>query len=180
MLATKLAYRYTKGEMKELLKSLTVLIDTREQANTHIQGYFDSKCIDHKSKKLDFGDYSFMLPRNDELGIMRDIYFMDQIAIERKASLTELSNNFTHDRTQFENELIRSNGSKLILLVENAAGYEDIIEHNYRTQYKPKSFLATLHSFKHRYDLDTVFIKPEIAGDYIYRSFYYWLREYLK
>jgi ERCC4-type nuclease len=180
MLATKLAYRYTKGEMKELLKSLVVLTDTREQKNTHIRGYFDKKCIDHKTKKLNYGDYSFMLPRNDELGIMRDIYFMDQIAIERKASLTELSNNFTHNRTQFENELIRSTGSKLILLVENERGYQDIIDHNYKTQYNPKSFLATLHSFKHRYDLDTVFVKPELAGNYIYYSFYYWLREYLK
>jgi hypothetical protein len=121
-----------------------------------------------------------MLPENKELGIMRPIYFNDQVAIERKASLTELSNNFTHDRTQFENELIRSNGSKLILMVENTAGYDDIIKHNYSTNYKPKSFLATLHTFKHRYDLDTVFIKPELAGNYIYYSFYYWLREYLK
>jgi ERCC4-type nuclease len=180
MLARKFAYRYTKSEIKKLLKSLTVLVDTREQKNIHIRGYLDKNCIEHKSKKLNFGDYSFMLPENKELGIMRPIYFNDQVAIERKASLTELSNNFTHDRTQFENELIRSNGSKLILMVENTAGYDDIIKHNYSTNYKPKSFLATLHTFKHRYDLDTVFIKPELAGNYIYYSFYYWLREYLK
>jgi hypothetical protein len=87
-----------------------------------------------------------MLPANEELGIMRDIYFNGQIAVERKGTLTELSNNFTHDRTPFENELIRATDSKLILLVENAAGYSDIIQHNYRTNYNPKSFLATLHS----------------------------------
>lgn len=180
MLARKFAYRYTKSEIKKLLKSLTVLVDTREQKNIHIRGYLDKNSIDHKSKKLDFGDYSFMLPENKELGIMRPIYFNDQISLERKANIEELSNNFTHNRTQFENELIRSTGSKLILLVENERGYEDIINHNYKTQYNPKSFLATLHSFKHRYDLDTVFIKPELAGNYIYYSFYYWLREYLK
>lgn len=180
MLARKFAYRYTKSEIKKLLKSLTVLVDTREQKNIHIRGYLDKNCIEHKSKKLDFGDYSFYLPENKELGIMRPIYFNDQISIERKASLTELSGNFTHNRTQFENELIRSTGSKLILLVENERGYQDIIDHNYKTQYNPKSFLATLHSFKHRYDLDTVFIKPELAGNYIYYSFYYYLRNYLK
>ena len=175
-----LAYRYTATEQKKLLKSLTVLIDTREQKNEHITSYLDKKKINYKSKKLNFGDYSFMLPANEELGIMRDIYFNDQLAIERKASLTELSNNFTHDRTQFENELIRATDSKLILLVENAAGYSDIIQHNYRTNYNPKSFLATLHSFKHRYDLDVIFLDHSYSGDYIYHSCYYWLREYLK
>jgi ERCC4-type nuclease len=173
-------YNYTKTEKKELFKSLVVLIDTREQENIHIRGCLDKNCIAHKSRKLEFGDYSFMLPANKELGIAKDIYFNDDIAIERKANLEELSNNFTHDRTQFENELIRSTGSKLILMIENAAGYRDIIEHNYRTQYKPKSFLATLHSFKHRYNMDTVFIEPELAGNFIYYSFHYWLREFLK
>jgi len=111
---------------------------------------------------------------------MKDIYFNEELAIERKASLTELSNNFTHNRTQFENELIRARDCKLVLLVENPAGYEDIINHNYRTKYKPRSFIGTLHSFKHRYDLDTVFIKNGLSGNFIYYSFYYWLREYLK
>jgi len=180
MLATKLAYRYTKSELKELLQSLTLLVDTREQKNKHIKFYLDKKKINYKSKKLDFGDYSFMLPANEQLGIMRDIYFNDQLAVERKASLTELSNNFTHDRTQFENELIRSGSSKMILMIENAQGYKDIIQHNYRTGYKPKSFIGTLHSFKHRYNLEINFIQPEFAGNYIYYSFYYWLREYLK
>lgn len=180
MLATKLAYRYTKSELKELLQSLTVLVDTREQKNQHIINYLDNKGIDHKSKKLNFGDYSFMLPASEELGIMRDIYFNDQIAVEKKASLNELSNNFTHDRTQFENELIRSGSSKLILLVENPKGYKDIINHNYRTKYRPKSFIGTLNSFKHRYNLEVNFLQPELAGNFIYYNFYYWLREYLK
>ena len=175
-----LAYRYTATEQKKLLKSLTVLIDTREQKNEHITSYLDKKKINYKSKKLNFGDYSFMLPANEELGIMRDIYFNGQIAVERKGTLTELSNNFTHDRTQFENELIRATDSKLILLVENAAGYQDIIQHNYRTEYKPKSFVGTLHSFKHRYNLDVVFLDHSFSGNFIYHSFYYWLRNYLR
>ncbi len=175
-----LKYRYTSNEKKKLLNSLKILIDTREKANDHIINYFKRKGVEHKNKKLDFGDYSFMLPANPELGIMRDIYFNDQISIERKANLDELSNNFTHERTRFENELIRSNGGKLILLIENEQGYRDIINHNYRTGYNPKSFIGTLHSFKHRYKLDTIFIDPKSAGNFIYYCFYYWLRDYLK
>jgi ERCC4-type nuclease len=175
-----LNYRYTETEQKKLLMSLIVLIDTREQKNQHIISYLDKKKIEYKSKKLDFGDYSFMLPANEELGIMRDIYFNNQIAVERKSSLTELSNNFTHNRTQFENELIRSDKGKLILLLENSRGYEDMIQHNYRTQYNPKSFLATLHTFQHRYNIEIVFIRPELTGCYLYKCFYYWLRENIK
>lgn len=173
-------YRYTKSEQQLLLNSMEILIDTREKSNNHITDYLDRKEVKYKSKKLEFGDYSFMLPANKTLGIVKDIYFNNEISIERKANLEELSNNFTHDRTQFENELIRSTGSKLILMIENAAGYRNIIEHNYRTQYKSKSFLATLHSFKHRYNMDTVFIEPELAGNFIFYSFYYWLRENIK
>jgi ERCC4-type nuclease len=175
-----LNYRYTETEQKKLLMSLIVLIDTREQKNQHIISYLDKKKIEYKSKKLDFGDYSFMLPANEELGIMRDIYFNNQIAVERKSSLTELSNNFSHNRTQFENELIRSDKGKLILLLENSRGYEDMIQHNYRTQYNPKSFLATLHTFQHRYNIEIVFIRPELTGCYLYKCFYYWLRENIK
>lgn len=175
-----LPYKYTKSERKELLKSLTILIDTREQKNNHIIKYLDKKKIPYKTKKLDFADYSFYLPANDELGINRDIYFNDDICIERKRSLNELSNNFTRNRTQFENELIRASKAKLILLIENVRGYENIIKHNYRTGYKPKSYIATLHTYRHRFNIDVMFIDLGYSGNFIYYTFYYWLREYLK
>jgi ERCC4-type nuclease len=175
-----LPYRYTKKERKELLKSLTVLIDTREQKAEHITNYMKDKGVPYKSKKLDYGDYSFLLPRNPEAGIMRDIYFNTEISVERKRSLNELSNNFTHDRAQFENELIRANNGKLILMIENVKGYQNIIKHNYRTDYKPKSYIGTLHTFRHRYGMEVMFIDPAYSGNFIYYTFYYWLREYLK
>lgn len=173
-------YKYTKKECKELLKSLTVLIDTREQKNEHIVNYLQNKNINYKTKKLDFGDYSFYLPENEEAGIARDIYFNTEISVERKKSLNELSNNFTHDRTQFENELIRSSNGKLILLIENVKGYQNIIKHNYRTKYKPKSYIGTLHTFRHRYNLEVVFIDPAYSGNFIYYTMYYYLYEFLK
>ena len=68
----------------------------------------------------------------------------------------------------------------MMLMIENAPGYKDIINHEYRTKYKPKSFIGTLHSFKHRYNLDVVFVDHNFSGNFIYYSFYYWLRNYLK
>lgn len=176
----KIPYRYTKTELDNLLDTLTVLVDTREQKNRHILNYFDEHEIDHKSKKLNYGDYSFMLPENEELGIAKDIYFNDQLAIERKASLEELSSNFTQRRQQFENELIRANSCKLVLLVEDGRGYENILQHNYNTQYNPKSFIGSLMAFTARHDIGIRFLNAKYSGNFIRFIFHYWLREYLK
>ena len=60
-----------------------------------------------------------MIPANELLGIQRDLYFSDEIAIERKASLDELANNLTADRTRFEDEMLRSKDCKVLLMLEN-------------------------------------------------------------
>jgi len=171
-------YRFTEKELKTLLKSMVILIDTRENVNEHISRWLDKKKIPYKVQKLNVADYSFMLPSNPELGIVRDLYFTDKIAIERKNSLEELSGCFTNTRTAFENEFIRSQG-KVYLLIENAC-YEDIITHKYKTDYNPNSFLASLHSFADRYNISVNFIKDNrYSGQFIYYTFYYWLRNYL-
>ncbi|MCK8828149.1 ERCC4 domain-containing protein [Natroniella acetigena] len=180
MINNKIAYRYTKSELDQLLDSIVILIDTREKKNDHILKYFDKHEIEYKSKKLDFGDYSFMLPRNEELGIARDIYFNNQIVIERKASLEELSGNMTQDRARFENELLRSNQAKFILLIEDEQGYKNILAHKYNTKYNPRSYIGGLMSFQHRYNITIQFLDPVTVGNFIRWEFYYYLREYLK
>lgn len=52
-----------------------MLIDTREQENKHIIDYFESKNSPYEMKKLDYGDYSAYLPKNEELCIHRNLYF---------------------------------------------------------------------------------------------------------
>jgi len=171
-------YRYTDKEIKELLKSMTIIIDSNEQVFDHISDWFDKKKIPYIKKKLDFCDYSFYLPANSELGIERNLYFDKKISIERKRNLEEISTNLGSGRTQFENEFIRSTG-KIHLLIENAS-YEDIINHKYRTEYKPVSFLASLHSFADRYNFSINFLKDnKYSGQFIYLTFYYFLRNYL-
>jgi ERCC4-type nuclease len=172
-------FHYTDNELKTLLKSLTVIVDTREQENSHITNYFEKQNIPYKSRKLDFGDYTFMLPANLELGIVRDIYFTGNIAIERKGSLEELSGNLTNDRARFEAELIRGSRAKLYLMIEDSS-YADIVGHKYRTQYEPKAFLAALKTYEMRYGLGVNFVTATCGGNFIYHTFYYYLREYLK
>lgn len=170
--------RYTDIEIKELLKTLVVLIDTREQKTEHIINYLTDKKVNHEVKKLDHGDYSCYIPKNIELGIYRDMYFTDIISIERKASLEELSGNFTKDRTRIESEFLRAKG-KLILLIENAT-YENIVLGQYKTEYKPLSFMATLKSFEARYGIETNFVRGAFSGNFIYMTLMYHVREILK
>lgn len=171
-------YRYTDTELKKLLQSITFVVDTRENANDHIIQYFDQKKFPYISKKLDFGDYTCFLPANPELGIIRDTYI--DCYIERKGSLEELSGNFCNDRTRLEEEFQRAKGKRLILMIEESAGMEKIIEHKYDTQYNEKSFMASLLSFGHRYGLDIHFIDKKYAGVFIYLQMYYAIRELLK
>lgn len=173
-------YKFTDKELKTVLNSLTVIIDTREQENSHVTDYLKDKKKPFKSMKMDFGDYGFMIPANPQLQIMRDIYLTDNIVIERKAHLNEISGNLTADGgSRFESELIRSHGAKFYLLIENAS-YADIINHNYNTQYEPKAFVARLKTFESRYGISINFVSSKCSGNFIYHTFYYWLREQLK
>lgn len=171
-------FKYTDKEVKTLLKSMIILVDSREQENSHITKWFDEKKIPYRVEKLETADYSFLLPSNIELGIQRDVYFDSKIILERKNSIEELSNTLV-SRERFQNELIRGKDKRFILMIEETQGYEKIITHKYNTQYNEKSFLATLFTFKYRYDIDINFISKEYAGLFIYHQFYYYLRNYL-
>jgi ERCC4-type nuclease len=169
-------YKYSDKEMKELLSSIVILVDSREQENKHIIDYFDSKKKPYEEKKLDYGDYSAYLPINEELGIHRNLFF--SAAIERKNSVDELASTIK-DRTRFENELIRAQRFPFLLLVEDPNGYENIIKGNYRSEYQARALLGSLKAFEARYGFQTVFVAPHTAGNYIYHHFYYSIRNSL-
>lgn len=172
-------YKYTDSEIEELLKSQVILVDTREQVNDHILSYFDKHNILYKKKALDRCDYSFYIPTNDKLNIPRDLYFDKEVAIERKASLDEIANNWTKERDRFEKEMALAPKTKM-LVIENCS-YEDIIYGNYRSKYNKKSFLGTLHSFAFRYDMPFIFIPDKACTPiFIKKYFEYYMRELLK
>lgn len=171
-------YNYTEKEISELLKSIVVIVDSREKVNTHVTSWLDKKGIQYKIKKLDYGDYSFMLPKNKVLNIDRDMHFGSEFVIERKGSLDEMAGNFTKSRDRIKTEFSQYKG-RMILLIEGAS-YNDILKQKYRSKYNAKSFIGTLHSFYHEYDLPFVFISKECSGMYIYLMMYYFLRDLLK
>lgn len=171
-------YHFTDTEIKRLLGSMVVLIDTREQENTHITDYLSKKKIPYEVRKLNYGDYSIKISRNEEIGVNRDFFFDDSVVVERKGSLSELAGNLTKDRTRFESELIRAKGANIALMIENAT-YSDLVMGRYRSEYNAKSFVATLATYSARYGLDVNFVEKELAGNWIYHRLYYAVREEL-
>lgn len=168
-------YKYSEAEVKQLLKTAVVVIDSREKKCVHITDYFDEKGIKWITEKLDFGDITIKI---ESPAAQRDFYLQDYITIERKACLDELSGNFAHERERMEREFMRSRG-RLILLIENA-NYDDLLEHRYSTKYSPKAFLATLKAFESRFGFETVFMKDSsYSGSYIYQTLIYHLRNLL-
>lgn len=167
-------YRYTETELKKILKSIVILVDTKEKVNEHIIKWLDDNKIAHEKKSLSHGDYSFYLPENKELGIMRSTYFVDEVCVERKNSADELVGNFSADRNRIEDEFLRHKG-KMTLVIETST-YKDIKEGNYRSAYASKSAIGTLHSFSEKYNVDFIFLDKEYTACYIYCKFYYYLK----
>lgn len=158
---------------------MVILVDTREKQNTHITESFEKNNISYKKKALDYGDYSFMIPKNEALSISRDMYFNHRICVERKASLEEISGNLTKERDRFEKELCLAPANK-VLLIENA-NYSDVASGNYQTKYNKKSFLASLHSFWFKYNIPIMFMPDnKYSALFIKKYFEYYLKQYLK
>jgi ERCC4-type nuclease len=170
---------YTPSELQQILKSIVVICDTREKKDKHIIDWLESKQINFEKRKLDFGDYSFMLPANPLMGTIKDKYFDKHIVIERKAHLEELSGNLAQNRDRFENEFLRSRHCEKYLLIEKGC-LSDIWDNSYNTQFKPSSYMGSLMAFEQRYGIRTVFVNQKHSGQWIYGKFYYYLKELLE
>lgn len=158
---------------------MTIVVDTREQVNDHILNYLRKNNVPIKKKKLDYGDYSAMIPKNQELGIPRDIYLNS--AIERKNSVDEITGNLQKDtQTAFENELIRSQQGRFVLLVEDLEFWTKVIKGDYRSNYEPKALYGRLLSFQAKYNFEIVPVNKNEMGNRIYYRFYYQMKNYLK
>lgn len=172
-------YKYSDKEQKEILSSIVILIDTREKSNKHIIDYFNKNKISYKSVKLDQGDYSFYIPKNEDMHIDRDVYFNKEIVFERKGSLEELSTNLTKERDRLKTEFSNYKG-KMTLLIENS-NYEDVVCGNYKSQYSSKSFTASIHSLSSEFNIPVVFMpNKDYSAMYMYLTFYYYLRNIIK
>lgn len=160
----------------KLIKQMVILIDTREQENSHITGYFDKKKIPYVVRKLDFGDYSAMLKAAPDLGLPFDVSLEKSVAVERKGAsgngLSEIAKNFTDGRQAFENEFIRASHSceNFYLVIENGS-WKDIADHNYRSEMSPKALYNSLISWRHKYHFQIDFVQQANTAEHLIKLF---------
>lgn len=165
-------HHYTDSEIRNALSELTIIADSREQINQHILTWLDDKGVQHITRALETGDYSAMLDGET---------FEDEVVVERKANIDEIAGNFTQGRERFEREMIRAkaNGIKVFLIIENAS-WHDILLHNYHSQLKPQSLMASLLSWQVRYNITVMFCRSDETAQLIYSTLYYWAWNRLK
>lgn len=148
---------YQKQKLrKAILENMIILVDSREQKNSHIIDHLDDYKFLHQQKKLDFGDYSFKLGR-----YTLESYF----AIERKNSLDELIQNSIERDTannninRIERELLRAKeaGAYLEIMIEENA-LVDIFNNEYSSSMTINSVLGKINKYKFLYDCNVQFV----------------------
>jgi hypothetical protein len=166
-------------EQDEMLGSMTIICDSREQKTIRSEKRYESFGIPWERRKLDYGDYCYnAMKPNGELLFSEDKPIYPFATVERKESIDELASCFTHSRDRFEREFQRAkdHGARIFLLVENAT-WENLLAGRYRSQFNEKAFFASLCAWLVRYDLQLVFCKEETSGKIIKELLYRDLKE---
>lgn len=173
-------YRFTDKEIKELLKNLTILIDTREQKG-HVKSWLDSNKIKSKSQKLDYGDYSCFIPPVEGI-TTKPLYFDRDIVIERKKDIDELVNNLKDNASRIKSEFAHLNkyGTKYYIFLEDYLYDKHLENGNYKSQYKSSTLQSRLISLQCEYNTIIRPISKEYIGKNIYLYLYYEVRNILK
>ncbi|MEY2669757.1 MAG: hypothetical protein RLZZ577_73 [Bacteroidota bacterium] len=156
------------------MNEITVIVDSRERCNMNILKYLNENNIKWIVEKLDFGDYTCKVNLDGKEVDLRNI-----LVIERKNSLTEISNNFCRCRNQFETEFCKgiNAGAKWVLLVEDekvrekcklriemdkvGIDQETIFRKTWRSRMSGNAMTASFKAFKERYNLELVFCKQK-------------------
>lgn len=173
----------TNFEVDACLKSMSVIIDTREQPNTdRYEQRVNSLSVPYRRQLLDYGDYTFnfTLPNGEELHKPNEL-IKPSVMVERKMNLEELSGCFTQQRERFKAEFQRASDNKAIvyLLVEDAS-WEKIYSGHYKTRFNPVAFIASVLGWSARYNIRIIFCKHESSGKIIKEILYRELKEKLE
>lgn len=166
--------RMTPAEIENALKSMVCLVDTREQDTPRFRARIKQIDCPVEREKLDFGDYSAKMIINGEWRQM-------PVTVERKMDFGELAQCFCKGRARFSREFDRAKAAnaKVYLLVENQS-WEDAYRGNYRSEMKPKAFVASLLAWLARYDCQIIFCNEHTSGKLIHDILYRECREYLE
>jgi len=164
-------------EIEDTLKTFRIIADTREHNTDRAAARFAALGAGMERGTLDYGDYcaNITFPDGRQLYDTSVNRIYPKCVVERKMSLDELAGCFTRSRARFEREFERAgeHRARVFLLVESA-DYEMIYRHNYRSRFRPKSYIASLCAWVVRYNLIPVFCEPgtsaKLIREYLYRD----------
>lgn len=169
--------KYTNFEIRRMLKTMIVLVDTREQDTPAFRKRVEGFGCPYERCKLDYGDYSaaYINESGDK------IYINQVVAVERKMSIDELCTCFTNGRQRFEREFVRAkeDGAKIHLLIEDG-NYEKMFDGKYRSLITPDALIASYLAWAERYNLQLHFCHAETTPKLIYKILYYALKIHLE
>jgi hypothetical protein len=160
----------------QILESMEILVDTREQSTSKAIQRYNSFGVLYSRATLAYGDYTanFELLGGGELyDISKTVH--PKCIIERKMSLDELAQCFTHSRDRFEREFKKAvaNDCFIHLICEDGS-FEKIEGHKYNSKFPPKAFLASLSAWQRRYDIHFHFCSSLESGhlikEFLYRD----------
>lgn len=159
------------AEIENTLKTLTLIVDTREQDTARARRRFQRIGLPYIRRALNFGDYScyVTLPDGAELD------FSGSVSIERKMDLDEIINCFTRHRARFAREFERAKEyhAKLYLLIENAS-WEKVLRGSYRSKMNANALIASLTAWLARYDCQLIMCdeltSPRLIKEILYRE----------
>ncbi len=167
----------TPFEVNDALKSMVVLVDTREQDTPALHLRLKRMGCPFERKKLSFGDYSAKCRVSEDEWL--DI--SDKVTVERKMSFDELCNCYCKGRERFVKEFERAKeaGAKIYLMIENAS-WEKAYSGAYRSKMEAKALVASLTAWQVRYNCQIIFCDPATSGALIHEFLYRELKQKLE
>lgn len=185
-------------ELKDIIKKMTIVVDTREQKNDHILDYLTAKKIPYLKRKLDYGDYSCEIdvaPHHYHPNAIlnpKSVSLEKYVVLERKNSIDEIAQCLRGDKeadsdgVRFEREMIRAkaDGCKIILMLEKFS-YDRVLmgsdKGHYRSQMLPQVIVARLNTFVARYGLHQITLNDNaFSGQMLVQTLSRYAYEFLK
>lgn len=166
----------THFEEVQVLNSMEILVDTREQCTAKAEQRYKSFGVPYSRNTLSYGDYTANFTLLDGSKLYDTSNTISPICVvERKMNLDELAQCFTSGRERFEREFEKAiaNNCFIHLICEDGS-WEKIEGHKYRSKFPPKAFLASLTAWQRRYNIHVHFCSSLESGklikEFLYRD----------
>lgn len=170
--------KYHPCEIDRMLKSLVVLVDTREQPTERAKKRYEQFGCAYERKALKFGDYSAII--TDIEG--NEVSFENVAVVERKMNLDELCNCFCQGRKRFRKEFEKALNAHahVYLLIENNS-LDDAYNGTYRSKMTANSLTASIYAWCIEFEIVPLFISEKLSGkaikDILYREAKWYLEK---